>query len=372
MCEELEKKYGKYTNYIEIAYTDSDTKERGVFATRDIQIGDIIIKMPMTEILQGTHIELTKQLEHLDNEYTRSFPSDLTNFPILWSPSQIESLNGSAMKDMIPSRKETLQKEMETENSLVLRNRLLVGSRGFTLNKDTILMVPYADMMNHSNEENIIWEVKKEMFIMKALRNIPKGNQLYDSYGTKTNYENLLFYGMVLKNNIKQDVTYEVINIPSGFRKNINYSYLKDSIEFELCGSYSRGTIEIFSLLRFLICANSDESECPQTLNGFDCTPISIRNELIVNQLLYNCLCEIYNVKIKRLKNARGKVSDFAQTEIDCIMYWLNVLPKYVKVYQQTKQKEAKKLLNKLDHSEYIQKVMRPMISKKSSYKSIK
>ncbi len=114
--------------------------------------------------------------------------------------TQLKSLEGSAMREMILSRKEKLMEEMGSENALDLRNRLLVGSRGFTLDKDTILLVPYADMMNHSASPNVDWKyTKKKEFVMRALKVVKKGDQLFDTYGTKTNYENLLFYGMVLE-----------------------------------------------------------------------------------------------------------------------------------------------------------------------------
>ncbi len=49
--------------------------------------------------------------------------------------------------------------------------------------------------------------------------------------------------------------------------------YFKNTVEFELCGAYSRGTTEIFSLVRFLVCSNASKKDCPPRLNGFDCKP---------------------------------------------------------------------------------------------------
>ena len=371
MDSQFHQKYDKYAWKIEIAYA-IDLGTRGVFASEDINIGDILLKIPEGELLRGTHLELTRQLRGMDTLYTRSFPTDLTNFPVLWTPSQLKSLEGSAMKEMIVSRKKNLMEEMDSENAIDLRNRLLVGSRGFTLDKDTILLVPYADMMNHSNDPNVDWKMDGDQFVMRALKEIQKGDQLYDTYGTKTNYENLLFYGMVLTDNLQNDVTYELMDIPPSIRKNLNYKYFKETIEFELCGSYSRGTKEIFSFLRFLVCANANKEECPKTLVGFSCEPISIRNESMVSKLMFNSLLTIYNEKIKKLKDARNKVADFAQTEINVIRHWLEILPPIIKVLEQTEWKKAKKALNKLNTNDYIEQVVRPMVRSKSSYKSKK
>tara|TARA_Y100000817_G_scaffold314681_1_gene314544 strand:+ start:175 stop:1284 length:1110 start_codon:yes stop_codon:yes gene_type:complete len=367
--DEFINRYGKYANKIEIF--PIDTRERGVFATEDIKVGDVLLAMPPSEMWVGTHLEMTKKLKEMDNEYTRALPVDLTNFPVMWSPSQIQSLEGSAMKEMIPSRKKKLMEEMETEDVLMLRNRLMVGSRGFTVDEDRVAMVPYADMMNHSDDYNVDWKYTEKAFLMRALREIKKGEELYDSYGSKTNYENLLFYGMVLENNTDHDITYELIEIPPAFRTNLNFNYFHETIEYELCGSYTRGTVEIFSLLRFLICANANKNECPKQLLGFHCHPISVKNECMMAKLMYNSLLNTYNEKIVKLKDATGKVGDFVQTELDVISKWLHHLPEVVKILSCKTQKEAKKACNKLSFStEYVQKCIRPLIAKKSSYKT--
>ena len=370
MLREFHDKYDKYVSKVDIAYViQLDT--RGVFATEDIHIGDVIMRIPSEEIMKGSHLELTNQLRGLNNEYTRSLPIDLTNFPVLWTPNQVESLEGCAMQNMIESRKNNLIEELESDSPIDLRNRLLVGSRGFTLDKNTILMVPYADMMNHANDPNIDWKFDGKEFVMKALKEVNKGDQLFDTYGTKTNYENLLFYGMVLPNNLHNDVTYELITIPQTFRKNLNYDHFRETIEFELCGSYSRGTTEIFSLLRFLVCANATKDDCPPSLLGFSCEPISVKNECMVAKFLFNALLEIYNEKIKTMKDVRGKVADFVQTEVSILIHWLGILPPIVKVLEQKTWKKGIKQLNKLKPNDYINKVVRPLIKKKTAYKSI-
>tara|TARA_B100000674_G_scaffold309700_1_gene257249 strand:- start:1250 stop:2353 length:1104 start_codon:yes stop_codon:yes gene_type:complete len=366
MTEEFVKRYGKYAHKIEIF---GDT-ERGVRSTEPIHIGDILLRIPKEELWKGTHLELTKQLSEMDNEYSRSLPTDLTNFPVLWTPSQVNSLQGSAMKDMIPSRKNKLIEELGTDSPIMLRNRLLVGSRGFTLDEDTVLLVPYADMMNHANEPSVDWKFDGKEFIMRALKEVDPNTELFDTYGIKTNYEQLLFYGMTLEDSLENDVTYELIEIPVPFRQNLDYKYFQDTIEFELCGAYSRGTVEIFSLLRFLVCANAKRIDCPKTLLGLNCQPISRRNETMVAKLMYNTLLKTYNQKLLDLKDAKGKVADFAHTEIRVIMHWLTTLPLAVDILSMDNQHKALKKLNKLrGTNDYLYKVVRPLVRNKISYK---
>lgn len=368
---ELESRYGPYISKTEIAYLNESCTERGVFATEDISENDIILKIPLSECFRGNHIDLTYQLMDMDNEYARSLPTFVTNFPVMWTPSQVESLDGSAMKDMIASRKESLIREdVKKRGQMFLRYRLLVGSRGFSRKEDknNITMVPYADMLNHSNTPNIDWKITDDHVVLWALQNIKKGEECCHTYGTKTNYEHLLFYGMTLPNNLRHDITYELFTIPTQIRENLNYKYFQDTVEFELCGSYSRGTCEIFSFVRFLVCKNANAADCPQTLRGLYVQPIGRHNETIVAKVLNHAFMDIFNQKVKRLRNAQDKVADFAQTEINILLHWINLLKQAILVLEAKTSKKASKLLFKMEKSLYVDDVLRKIVFDKKSY----
>jgi hypothetical protein len=218
-------------------------------------------------------------------------------------------------------------------------------------------------MMNHSNEHNIDWKVEKmkcnecvdeievtednyrqaadiidippplecaadterNCIVFRALTHIDEGKQLFDSYGTKTNYEALLFYGMVLSNNTKHDITYPIFEVPVVLRRNLNYEYFKDEFEYELCGAYSRGTLEIFSMLRFLVCANLDSSKCPKSLQGIYLQPISIDNELAVTTVMLHHLQH----KFQQCSTSASKnqtICSFLRTERKVYIHWMKTL----------------------------------------------
>ena len=373
MPTELESYYKDYIFKTHIAYTDEKCIERGVFATEDIKIGDILLKMPMTEVMKGTHVELTYALMDLDNEYSRSLPVCITNFPVMWTESEINGIQGSAMQEMIPSRKKKLMEEdVQNKGPLFLHYRLLVGSRAFCITDDDkdMLLVPYADMLNHSNNANVDWKVKDGYFIMKALHPIAKDAQCFDTYGVKTNYEQLLFYGMNLKDNLRHDITYEMIEIPVKLRTNLNYNHFRNVIEYEMCGSYSRGTHEIFSFLRFLACANASSKECPKQLNGFTCDPISKANELVVARMMYNAMVESYNKKISHFRYCSDKVASFAETEVNVLQHWVSVLKIACDVLNSKSMKEAKKKMSKVKDNDYLHKVVKKLVFNKQAYKS--
>lgn len=371
MTTELESYYKDYIFKTQIAYLDETCTERGVFATEDIKIGDILFKIPLSKTMKGTHIELTYELMEADTPYTRSLPVCITNFPVMWTELEISYIKGSAMQEMIPSRKKNLMEEdVQKKGPLFLHYRLLVGSRAFSTDKDEeMYLVPYADMFNHSNHANVDWKIKDGYFTMVALRNITKGDECYDTYGVKTNYEQLLFYGMNIEGNLNNDITYEMLEIPTRLRTNLNYTCFRNVIEYELCGSYSRGTVEIFSLLRFLACANASVEECPKRLNGFRCSPISKANELSVCMVLYNALILSYNKKIMNFKNCTEKVATFAQTEVNVLHHWIETLKTAIPILKSSSMKEAKKKMAKKINNDYIDQVVRKLVFNKQAYK---
>ena len=84
------------------------------------------------------------------------------------------------------------------------------GPRGFFfVNKKRMAhaMVPFADLLNHSVPPSVRWKWTKsdnrKGFIFTAIKDIAKGEEMFNSYGdTLANYELLVNYGFVLPNNI--------------------------------------------------------------------------------------------------------------------------------------------------------------------------
>lgn len=369
MVDALQERYREYIHKSEIRQLNES--ERGVFATEDIQVNDIILKLPIENVMQGTHLELTYRLMQLDNDYTRTLPAaPLSHFPFFWSDHELRTLGNSAMREMIPSRKANLLAENTKKKppALFLYYRALVGSRAFTVNKKTMALVPYADMLNNSLHPNTEWKLCKDWFVLKANMRIPKGTELTDDYGCKTNQENLLFYGYVLDDNLHNDVTYELFNIPKVLRSNLDYKYMQNTVEFELCGSYNRGSVEIFSLVRFLCCENGTAADCPKTLNGLRVSPISRLNELSVVKVLLSAFKEIYNRKIVDVKYATGKVARFVDTEVNVLLHWITILTQSEEILSLSNQKKAKKLIDTFPSDSYLNTVVRKLVNKAKYY----
>lgn len=359
---ELERHYSEHMHKITITDTEYG---RGVVATEDIKVGDILLDMPSAETMTGSHVDLTYKLIDTDNAYTRSFPIDMTSFPVLWSAKKLEGAKHSALADITLSRKKTLLAENTKKHPLFLFYRLIVGSRGFATNQSTVTLVPVADMFNHANEPNVDWNVKNGVFYMRAVADIAKGEECFDTYGSnKTNYENIVFYGMTLTGNIHNDITYELFDVPPTLQDRLDSSRFAKTIEFELCGSYSRGTVEIFSFVRYL-CRGG---QCPMNLSGYYLAPNSRLEELRVVGIFIQALDAAYRRKVHHLNNLDEQVSAFIGTELNVIMRWTTLLKSVHEILKETNQKRAKKMVDQCKPSIYINEVVRKLVNKKKSY----
>ena len=90
-------------------------------------------------------------------------------------------------------------------------NFIMVGTRNFGRPDyifDLSTMVPFLDLLNHSDKNNTHWfyDEKKNGYILIAIRDIEKGEEITDSYGKY--YNSLLYrtYGFVIPGNSYHDI----------------------------------------------------------------------------------------------------------------------------------------------------------------------
>ncbi len=82
----------------------------------------------------------------------------------------------------------------------------MVASRIFGIaigDHQTDAFVAYADMLNHKRPRQTSWYFcdERKGFVIDALEDIPRGEQIFDSYGKKCNTRFLLNYGFINLNN---------------------------------------------------------------------------------------------------------------------------------------------------------------------------
>ena len=93
--------------------------------------------------------------------------------------------------------------------------RMMVASRIFGIQIEghkTDAFVAYADMLNHRRPRQTSWTYDDGYggFIIEALDDIKRGEQIYDSYGKKCNTRFLLNYGFINLNNDGNEFPFRV------------------------------------------------------------------------------------------------------------------------------------------------------------------
>jgi len=324
---------------------------RGVFALKDLPINAVVCKIPLYLCTSGSKKELTEYLSE-NNVLSESMPKADT-FPVTWSPSTCDQIGISPMRIILEQQIQEFKKEereSHVDNYLYLRS--LVASRCFA-DGDTEYMVPFADMLNHSNDPNVEWEFKDDHFIMRTMCPVKVTDELFDFYGPKSNYEAFLHYGFIPLNNTKLDVVRLIGDLPAGAKNRLDPRYFQTSFEFELRGSYMEGTVEVFSFLRYI---RSNDKKCPETLKGFLKKPVSKENELWVCKMLFNILQKEVHRRVE--KTAIGVEEPLAisllQSEMAVLVHWGETLQEAIQIMQG--KKKVKKSTN-----DYIVKVVKAM-----------
>ena len=128
-------------------------------------------------------------------------PKDLAEFPIIFGEDDLKYLEGSLFLEIISKTKESLKSDCakiceiapdfkEFSFKEYLRCYTLVKSRFFKIkldgfeNSPTTCLVPYGDMINHSDKPNTKWSYDNIMdgFVVNALADIPKGVEISIAY----------------------------------------------------------------------------------------------------------------------------------------------------------------------------------------------
>ena len=111
-------------------------------------------------------------------------------------------------------------------------NFFLVGTRNFGRPDyflDVSSMVPYLDLLNHSDKPNTHWffDAKKKGYILNAATDIEKNEEITDTYGKYHNYLLYKIYGFVIPDNIYHETFYIKGN---GFYLILNIDDIKKNV----------------------------------------------------------------------------------------------------------------------------------------------
>ena len=238
-------KNGLYLNKMEISFV-SDSY-RFCQATENIYKKDLLLRVPLESLITldvarkseiGHYIndELEKKLTfprhslltiflmgEIDKGnqskwkfYVDFLPSSYDSFPIFYKEKEYEYLKGTQFLESIKSEKEIIK----ADYNILMKNipgfakydlnyfskiMEVVTSRVFSVvinNKKETILAPFADILNHKRPTDTIWDFDNTInsFYIRSLSNITKGEEIFDSYGIKSNRNYLLYYGFTMNN----------------------------------------------------------------------------------------------------------------------------------------------------------------------------
>lgn len=152
--------------------------------------------------------------------YLDTLPTDLSNFPIFYTESQLAVLKNSPLLSTVKAKKINILKDYEKicdflgndefQSKFSLDDfaycRCMVSSRifGFEVDKKkTGGFVPFADMLNHKSHDTLNWHFSDidQRFTLHSTETVEVNEQVSNSYGQKCNSRFLTNYGFILSEN---------------------------------------------------------------------------------------------------------------------------------------------------------------------------
>ena len=293
-------KYNSFFPKLKIHFYTDDY--RGVIAKTDIYKNEIIMAIPKcclitlenalrteygkkigkfmyNELNSPKHCLLSSFLlyEEQNQKYKYYFdllPKIFDNFPVFYNKEELGYLKGSPFLNQILDKKKEMKNDYykiceyipdfkRFKYNKFKEARVLISSRifGITIHDNkTDALAPFADLLNHKRPRQTQWyyDDNLESFVIQAIDNIKEGDEIFDSYGKKTNARFLLNYGFCLEDNDTSEylLTVEFNDIYPLY--NLKKNFFQNKSDFTRCFNlsnnfYESQIIELLSFLRFIL-----------------------------------------------------------------------------------------------------------------------
>jgi len=292
----------------------------GGLAGTDIKTGESLFRIPLSVVItketvakepwaayQGWSFDREPLMVWLINElankesfwapYLSTLPTDFSSFPIFWSEEDLAELQASSLRETIVSSKKLLEqtfarlsKNLIQANPTLFPNGLtyeqyiwaycVVSSRAWTFGNNFVL-VPLGDLLNHRPDAGFPGvDVSGQYLEVNATQDYIKGDQVFMSYGNKSNSELLGTYGFILEDNPHEAAIINFQLRPSNLAIAIIEPLLKKA-------DPAYGTLRLVpnyrpdGLLRAFRIANIDFDDLKHTAALLEGRPISLKNEVL-------------------------------------------------------------------------------------------
>ena len=268
--------------------------------------------------------EMNKNKESIWYNYLNFLPYNYDNFPIFYPNNLLTKLKGTSFLSILENKKIDILNDYKIISE-ILNNKLfnfnfyefniaycIVSSRifgAFINNSKTDILVPFADMFNHSNiNNNSTYYYENDNFIVKSKEKILNNCEINDFYGPKSNYILLLNYGFTLENNIYNELKLKI----------------DDKCFYLIKNYYDNQSLLLYSYIRKKL-YNGD-------INNETNKPISIKNEIKMHNKLIDIFKErlnkfnkkeIFEIKEDKISFNLNNCLIICKDEIDILNYYI-------------------------------------------------
>jgi len=306
----------------------------GGIAGTEIKTGDALFRVPLSLVItkevvaksqwagygdwsfdrEPLMVWLATESENKDSfyaAYLNILPKEFSSFPLFWSEDEVNELQASSLRENVLSTKNFLQQTYaRLQNGLIEPNASLfpnglsyekylwaysiISSRLWTFGNDYAL-VPLGDLLNHKHDAGFPGvDASGQYLEVNATQDYAKGDQVFISYGNKSNSELLGTYGFVIENNPHDAAIINFQLRASNVAIGIVEPLLKKA-------DPSYGTLRLVAnhrpdaLLRAFRIANVEFKDLEHTNELLEGKPISLLNELRAYRGAIAALTNLFN-----------------------------------------------------------------------------
>lgn len=323
--------------------------KKGLFATSNITVGETIYEV------NATFVPFNTILEQL---HSNGYPHAVSHC-VVFTPTQMEGCP-PILKGLLEKKRKVVMGKVGKRSvpSLYLQYALTLRSHGFRTNEDWYIddAIHYV---NRSANGNLQYYFDGEKFKIVTFQYIEKGAECTLEVEGLNNYWSMLNYGRLISNPYL-DVYLGTMELEQSMRSNLDYTKFNDKFEYQLMYQYNGGTLELFSLFRFLVNENESPENCPSTLTHYR-YPVK---DLLVEVATLRALKKAFG-KITFDTKSNNKFKEFIKTEENIVKRWLTIINDACFVLEASNFTQAKKRYKKLPCEEYHQQVVSLFIKKK-------
>jgi len=242
--------------------------------------------------------------------YLSLLPQDFTSFPLYWSEEDLAELQASSLRESVLSTKKLLQQAYaRLKQNLLDPNASLfpagvtyeqylwaycvASSRSWNFGNDFAL-VPLGDLLNHQSDAGMPGiDITGQYIEVNATRDYAKGDQVFISYGNKSNSELLGTYGFILEDNPHEAAIINFQLRPTNLAIGIVEPLLrKADPAFNLVRLVPNYRPD--GLLRAFRIANMDFDDLKHTSELIAGRPISLKNEAMAYRTAIASLSNLF------------------------------------------------------------------------------